>query len=475
MTPLAPLKSARPTRPRLGALRAIHSSHTSLLVVLLAGLAIRLCLMPFGRFKADTFGFQAWAQRLTTAPLSDFYANANESTLNLDHLPGDMWILWAISQAYRAVASDPGLQGFGFVIALKLVAALADLGNGVLLFLLGRRLGGPGAGLLAASLYMFNPASIFVTSIWMAWDPVSTCFVLLALWLLMRGNPEWSLPALTYAVLIKPPLFALAPLFVLAFLHRYLVPHTGWAARMRAPAPIEPLSRSLRRGLIAITASVLILLLVLLPFGVGVPPLLPTRWSLFDQLTYAATRYPYAYLNAFNVWALWAMQSPLDWPSDGLPFLGLTYQAWGTLLVAAAYGAMLFRYGRRGGDQALVWACLALTFALFMLPTRIHERYLFPAVVLAALTPAIAPRLCWLYAALSVTFLANLFWTYSRYYTLIRLPKTTERGLVYTSLYTSDVFVRAVALVNLGLLLYVLIRWPSSTSDLNPYPRRCRR
>jgi hypothetical protein len=180
---------------------------------------------------------------------------------------------------------------------------------------------------------------------------------------------------------------------------------------------------------------------VLLPFGMGLP-LLPTRWSLADQLAYAFTRFPYAWLNAFNVWTLWAMRTPRDWPSDALTFLGLTYQTWGALLSAGAAGAMLLRYARRGDDRALVWACLALTLVLFMLPTRVHSRYLFPTLVLAALAPAIAPRLLWLPAALSATFLANLLWNYGLYYPLIGLPQRAQ-GEVVNSLLLSLGSVRA--------------------------------
>src|SRR3712207_7376899 len=41
---------------------------------------------------------------------------------------------------------------------------------------------------------VFNPGSIFLSSIWGQWDAVSALGALIALWLLMRGSPEWSLP-----------------------------------------------------------------------------------------------------------------------------------------------------------------------------------------------------------------------------------------------------------------------------------------
>jgi hypothetical protein len=279
-------------------------------------LAIRLCLTPYGQFELDALGFRFWALRMLNAPLTEFYANIDQAPMNLDHLPGDMWILLAGTLMYRAVVPDRDLLGLGFVIMLKLVAILADVGIGLLLFLIGRRLGGPRAGLLAAALFMFNPASIFLSAVWVAWDPVSTVLVMLSLWLVLRGVPEWALPVLTYAALIKPPLILLAPAYGLAFLHRYLVPHTPWAARLHASAPGESLGRSLSRPVVAVVAAGVVLVVTLTPFGVGLPLLPPNGWSIFDQLNYAFTRFPYAWLNAFNVWALLAMQKPLEWPSD---------------------------------------------------------------------------------------------------------------------------------------------------------------
>src|SRR5205085_920248 len=71
---------------------------------------------------------------------------------------------------------------------------------------------------------------------------------------------------------------------------------------------------------------------------------------------------------------------------------------------------------RRADGVALPWACLTLTYALFALPTRIHERYLFPALVFTALLAALTPGARWLYAGMSLTYLANLYYVYAQFY-----------------------------------------------------------
>lgn len=451
-TLVAALALAPPALRRLATRATIPSR---LVAILLAGLAIRVALFPpwianFGGFRPDPTITGEWAVRLVREPLAGFYA----APITVDHLPGDMWILWLAARLYQVFSPDMAVGALPFLFLLKLVAALADAGLGLLLYLLGRRLGGPGAGLLAAGFFLFNPASIFLTSIWGQWDPVSTCLVLLALLLLLRGSPEWSLPVLTHAALIKPQLGLLAPLFAVAFLLRYLLPHGQFGARHGAP--VEPLARSLRRALVAVVASLAILLLVPLPFDVGPPPL-PTRWTLPERIAYALNQHWSTSRGAFNFWTtpLGGLfnERPLKHGDDQRWLLGLTYQVWGALLFGVAYLTALARYWRRRTDAALVWAFAAVTFAMFMLLTRVRERYLFPALVFLALAAALAPRVRPLFALLSLTYLANLAYVYS--YDWFAAPP-----LVY-----------ALSLVNLALFVGVfawgLLAPPDTERDLS--------
>jgi dolichyl-phosphate-mannose-protein mannosyltransferase len=427
-------------QPQAAAPRIAAGTRTRLPAILLAGLLVRLALAPFGSFQYDAEVMRSWATQLVAEPLASFYA----APLRVDHLPGDLWILWAVAHLYRLFSPAMQLQEPGFLYLLKLVPALADVGIGAMLYLLGRRFGGPRAGLLAAALFLFNPASLFLTSIWGQWDSVSALVVLIALWLLLRGQFEWSLPVLTYAALIKPPFAALAPLFGLAFLLEQILPLTRRARPAAGQAPVEPLRRALRRAGIAVLSSLAVALAVLLPFGVGMPPL-PTRWSLVERLSYAASIYKVSSVNAFT---LWATIVGMREPDDQVFLFGLTYYTWGTLLFVVAYLAILLLYWRRNDRWALLWACLAIPFSLFMLPTRVHERYLFPAIVFAALLAAIAPRLRWLFAALSATYLVNLYYVYDLYYDALELR----------FLYSTNAVVILTSLLNVALLLYVLIR-----------------
>lgn len=405
-----------------------------LTVLLLAGLAVRLALAPVGAFAFDLDLVRRWATRLASGPPWRFY---DVDGLTVDHLPGDLWLLLGISRAYHALAATPDVDGRLFLVLLKLPPALADVGIGALLFGLGRRLAGERAGLTAAAAWLFNPAPIFVGSIWGQWDALSAGLALAALWLLLRGSPAGAMPTLAYAALIKPPLVLLAPLGALWFVRRWGAPWRAAGARGR---------RAWLGSGVGVVAALLVVVLVPLPFGVGLEPL-PTRWGLLARMRYALERYPYAGLNAFNLWGAIGANGT----DDGGSFaLGVSARVWGTVLLAGAYAAILRRFWRRAAaETALVWACLATTLALFVLPTRVHERYLFPALVFAALAATLGSGWGRVYALLSATYLANVVAVYVLY--------ATEKGYFLTAGHPA---VWAASLVNVAVLGVVLLRPP---------------
>lgn len=407
--------------------------------MLLSGLTIRLALFPFGSFQADAEVMRAWAQQLATQPLSNFY----EFQGHADHLPGDLWFLWALAHLYHVFSPD--MQGDAFLFLLKLVPALADLGIGGMLFLLGRRFRSPATGVFAAALYLFNPAPIFLASVWGQWDALSAFFALAALWLVLRGNVVGALPTLAYAALIKPQFVVLAPFFALAYLRQSFVVPDKCPALDGGAAEEYVRPRSFVRLLIAAAAAVGVVILVCLPFDVGLPPL-ETRWNLLDLALGSWSVHPYTSVNALNLWA--TPLAGIGRPDDVTVLFGLPARSWGTLLLVVAYATTRVLFWRRGSDRVLVWACLAMSLALFVLPTRIHERYLLPAVVFAAAVAAIAPGLRWLYVGLSALLLGNVVWVYRIGHDDFGLP----------FLPADAPWVVAASLAGVAMLLYVLAR-----------------
>lgn len=430
------------SRPRL-------TSQRILLLALIGGFCIRIGLARWGSFQYDAGLMRFWAARLVSEPLSEFY----NTTQVVDHLPGDLWIIWLVAHIYHLFSPEMDVYGFRFLIILKLIPAIFDVGIGGVLYLIGRRLAGPRLGSVAAAYYMLNPASIYLTAIWGQWDSVSGFFAITALWLFIRGNYEWSLPMLTYSMLIKPQFAVLIPLFAISFVSVHLSIRPPAIVIRRTDASTTP--RFYMRIISSIIISLLIVIAAIYPFNVGIPPI-TMQWSIFDRLNYALNTFNFTTLNAFNFWSLWTTpQTGMFIPDSDTFLLGVSSRIWGGALFIGGYVLMVCLYWRRMNERMLILSCVASTLLLFMLPTRVHERYLFPAVMFAALAAGIVPRLRPMYAILSVNYLVNLYYVLELTYPLIPI----------NSLYSSDLVIHMVALANAGILCYALIRAPRAVRD----------
>lgn len=432
--------SRRESGFRLAPARLTGSPGLRLVGILALGLVIRLLLGPHGVYSGDAQTFRGWAIRLVTTPLADFYAAPGRP---IDHLPGDLWFLWGIAHLYRLIFPSGNFQNPGFLVLLKLVPDLADLATAAVLYLIARHLAGPRVGLLAAALFVLDPAPMFVSAIWGQWDAVSALAMVLALWLVVHGSPEWSLPLLTYASLVKPQLALLIPLVAVVWWRRNVQP-PGYRPRWG-----PDLARALGRLGLAALSSLGLFLVVALPFDVGLPPL-ATRWTILQRLQVAWNTERSVSANAYNLWGILAHASGSRFIDDGRAFLlGVSYQHWGEALLALALAIALILVWRRPDAPTVLWAALAVTLSLFVLPTRIHERYLMPAVVLAVLLAALAPALRWVAAALSLTYLVNV----------VEVYRLTGQPAVGVGLNLggrpSDLTVLAVAATNLFVLLVV--------------------
>jgi Gpi18-like mannosyltransferase len=77
----------------------------------------------------------------------------------------------------------------------------------------------------------------------------------------------------------------------------------------------------------------------------------------------------------------------------------------GTLVVFALY--VLHKRLDASGELLILFSAFILFFGFFMLPTRIHERYLFPALSVLALMVPFLKKTRLTYGLLSFTCLAN--------------------------------------------------------------------
>jgi hypothetical protein len=392
--------------------------HRSLLLLLGAALAWRIALafvvVPGKGHASDLGLFWEWARALAANGPGAFYA----STGSANYPPLYLYVLWGLG-----LTGEPAL--------LKLPAILADIGIGAILYALASRWRGSRAGLVAAALFLFLPVSWYDSALWGQVDAVGTLVVCLALLLLVDGWSEAALVTAVLAVLVKPQ-YAIGLGVVLPVLvgRHLLRPGSGpvpvlgrVAGRANAALGGLLLDQSPRRLASSVVAAGVIGVLVLLPFDLAryapasladVPVIAQVAGlaGLFGRL---GSEFTVLTANAFNPWALAGSPSLAQslsgggWIDDALIVVAdvpaVAIGAGGLVVVGLFVGGGLLV---RDGIVPILLGFSILALAFFVLPTRVHERYLFPffatASVLAA--PSIA-RMAGL-ATLNVLAAVNL-------------------------------------------------------------------
>lgn len=410
---------------------------TILTIILIGGLALRAFIagiyLPLSGFSIDIGAFSNWGQRMASMGPGDFYQEGYFS----DYPPGYLYVLWLLGIFGAMLAPLVGQDATAGLV--KIPAILSDVGVAVMLFIIARRWGhelisrvhfarvSPETlGLAAATIYLFNPGTVFDSAVWGQVDSVGTLVLLATVYALGRGWTEVAGVGAVLAMLVKFQFAFLIPIVIIVGLKRHLAGRSSDSAHHGRREPLRVLT-SLSAGVVSLT-------LLLLPFGMvvyapaasggapcfGILPAADPSGSLIGKFCEAASTYTGLSVNAFNLWRNpWSgLGDTLQWGNDttvGLAAAGisLSWQQVGSLLFAAVAVLALWQVARRDDLRGILLASLVLAIAFFVLPTRVHERYLFPALALAAPLLLSGRAWPWIYGGLSLSFFANIYWVYT--------------------------------------------------------------
>ncbi|MFM2105678.1 MAG: hypothetical protein RL338_710 [Chloroflexota bacterium] len=383
-----------------------------ILPLLALGLALRLIILavaPGSGFAVDLDAFRFWAADLARNGPFGFY----ERGFFADYTPGYLYLLWLVG-VIGGLLRGPEVAALGDLI--KLPAILADVAVAWLIRSLAIELGATNRrALAAAALFLLFPVSWFDSALWGQVDSVGVVFLLLGVRSIWRGNAPAAAVWATLAAVVKPQLGILVPILAAWVIGRLLAERRTAALAVAtardgsAPAPV--VSNPIRAIGFPILAAAATATAASAPFGL-------TLLGLFGQVASAAAGYPYASVNAYNPWALATVDgrgvvADGTWVRDA-PGLALEpYLAFGPvpavvvgtvllLIAIVAIGAVVVRRPTRG---TVIAALAVLAIAFFVVPTRVHERYLFPFIPLALILAARSDRwrLPWLAGATTTT------------------------------------------------------------------------
>ncbi|WP_282938530.1 dolichyl pyrophosphate Man9GlcNAc2 alpha-1,3-glucosyltransferase [Paenibacillus sp. RC67] len=337
--------------------------------ILGTGLFLRIAAAPWIPGHMDLNLFKSWATSAAKS-LPGFYLNGSS-----DYPPFYVYILYVTGK----LAANPALSPY-YSLLLKLPSMAADAATAYLLYRAARKFVSFEIILLIAALYIGNPAIFINSTFWGQVDSFFTLLVVGSLMLLYSKKIGWATVLLTVSVLMKPQGIIYLPVLFFELV------------RMRQVKP----------WLIAAGSAILTVLVVIIPFSLGQDP----SW-LLKLYTGTVNEYPYASVNAYNLFALLGA----NYTKDTVTLFLFDYHTWGMAFIVAITLFSWWMYAKCGNVRFAAAAALIQIAGVFTFSTSMHERYLFPAAALALLAFAYLQdrRLLWLSIGFSLTIFMNTY------------------------------------------------------------------
>jgi len=346
------------------------SGITAALLVLGALAAVKLAVMPFfPGFGPDVGDYQAWAGQIATYGPAHTY----QAGFFLDYPPGYLYALWVVG----LIAHVIGASGDFYRVIIESPAIVADFALALLMYAFVRRGSRPAMAFIAMLMVALNPPLLFDTVVWGQSDSVMAFVTLLSIVAILGRQYEigWGLAAI--AVLVKPQ-----GLMILPVLGVWTMLEADFATWVKSGV-----------------ALIAVAIIGIAPFQIG------HEWSwIFKLYTSTAAYYHETSVNAFNLMALIGGLRQ----ADSGTFAGVSYFALGMSLLVPLYGFIAWILWRGRTPTRLLFASFIAIFGFFMVAPRMHERYLYPAVVLAVPLALEAPEMLAVFVVVSLTSLINL-------------------------------------------------------------------
>lgn len=335
-----------------------------LFILFASALLVRFAAAPVAiGFEGDVWLFEKWGD-IMSQDIGQFYVNAKEQTPVADYPPFYMYVLGIVGKImnWMGIAVGNNL----FKLAVKMPPMLADLVSAFLIYYICEKLSETEKGrwlhdgwsLLFAGLYLFNPMVLFDSVVWGQMDSFLAMFILLAIYAVMKKKVTLSAILFAICILIKPQGLFAGPVLLFYVLRE---------------GTIKQRIANFFKCAVAILTTAFIITL---------PYTLKNITFIYDLFTETANNYDYASVNGFNFFTLMG----LNWVEDtSFKVLGLTYYAWGMIflgLVVVAGGVLYMLLPKEYEHRTLLIA-LFLIAGIFNFTVRMHERYLFPAILLS--------------------------------------------------------------------------------------------
>lgn len=367
--------------------------------IMTAGILIRIILAGVCKGHASDLAlFTSWADRVASTGFHNFYA----SDVFTDYPPGYMYVLWLIGKV-RQLAGFTS-NSFADLLLIKTPAIIGDTLLALFLYWAANK---KQKRLAVVSLFLIylNPVIILNSAVWGQVDVLFTLCVIVVCFCVSEKKLPIAYFVFALGILIKPQTLIFTP----------VVLYGVWdAVFCDGRFQLKEFSKQSTYALFALIS----LLLLMAPFGID---------TVILQYAQTMTSYPYATVNAFNIWQICG----LNWVSQDGIFLGMTYQKWGSISIAlTVLLSIVIWQKKRYLKEKYVLAGAIIIGGMFLFSVRMHERYLYPMIPLLILAYLYSGKKQWFYTSLlfSLGHFINVF--YILYYATDVVGQRTRVALI---------------------------------------------
>jgi hypothetical protein len=351
----------------------------ALVLVFLAGIAIRAALIGVEGYRDDMDQFARWIQTISTTGLGELYSSNPGGPVTFGPVMGYVW--WALSLIHGGFAtatdaSDPTINAL-----MKVPASLADLGiAGLIVVALRDR---PGWAVVGAAAVLLHPAVWYVSAWWGQYESIYVLPALGALIAATRGRNGLAGALLAVSLATKPQAIP------------FILPFVAWCY---ASGGIREVVRA---GLVGAATFVVLWL----PFIAAGGPL-----HYLQNLAYYQNEiFNVLSLRAWNPWML--LQEAVaggDFIADDVRIVGPVTLRWIGYAVTGLLSMLIVAaIVRNPRPRTLILGMTASVLVFFMAMTQMHERYAYAAIIFPILL-LMQPRILAWWLALSGLVTLNL-------------------------------------------------------------------
>jgi len=364
-----PLIPGAPTKPW-------SRRHLAVLALaFVAGIVIRIALLPAEGLKGDVDQFVVWVHGIAVNGLG----NAYDQNLSFPPVMAYIWGLLAfLEPAFRTVtdSSDPAIR-----VLMKIPASLADIGLAGLMLHAFRAW--PSWAVVAAAVVLLHPAVIDVSAWWGQYESVYLLSALAAVLLARNGRNGLAAAAIAVCLMTKPQALP----FILPFAAWFWT-HGGW--------------RELVRTATIGSAVIVVLWLPFIPAG-G-----PLHY-LQNLAEYQNAIFPVLSLHAWNIWWLTEIAAVGSFAGDQIKVIGpITLRHVGFAITGVLSLVVAFLIVRDPRPRTFILGLAASTLIWYGFLTQMHERYAYGALIfLLLLIPE--RRIRWLSLVFGLAFTLDLW------------------------------------------------------------------